>query len=153
MPCKSTETLPSAFISYQEARGRLRAKSQSRGFWLPKGKGKGSKGKNKSKGGGTFVKEKIHKTLGERIASSECRKCGQRGHWKWECPNKAKGEEAFIVAAGQREMEVTDHLPENTEAFDIASFYGQEFSDLLGNEVTIGSGSQDQREQYEYAFY
>ena len=37
--------LAPAFISYQEARGRLRAKSRSRGFWPPKGKGKGGKGK------------------------------------------------------------------------------------------------------------
>ena len=71
--------------SYTDARKRLLEKTRNRGFW-PTPKGKGS-----SKGKGKF---KSRKTLAQRIAESNCRKCGQRGHWKAECPmdsnNKAK---------------------------------------------------------------
>lgn len=63
--------------SYTEARKRLLEKSRNRGFWpTPKGKGM-SKGKGKSKS---------RKPLAQRIAESHCRKCGQKGHWKAECP-------------------------------------------------------------------
>ena len=63
--------------SYTDARKRLLEKTRNRGFW-PTPKGKGS-----SKGKGKF---KSRKTLAQRIAESNCRKCGQRGHWKAECP-------------------------------------------------------------------
>ena len=73
--------LATYFVSYQDARRRIMEKTRSRGFWPSKpfkggkkGRGKGIKGKTKS--------------LAQRIASSNCRLCGQPGHWKAECPNK-----------------------------------------------------------------
>ncbi len=67
--------------TYTEARRRLTERVKNRGFWpiSRKGKGKGFGGKSKGKGN--------RKPLAVRIAESHCRKCLQKGHWKWECPN------------------------------------------------------------------
>ena len=76
--------LASCYNAYLDARRRLSDRTKNRGFWngskgsnnYPKGKGKG---KGKSFG-------KYRKPLAQRIMESECRRCGQRGHWKAECP-------------------------------------------------------------------
>ena len=74
-----------AYLStYTEARRKLTEKVKNRGFW-PIRKGK-SKGKMMAKGKG------FRKPLAQRIAESNCRRCGQRGHWKWECPNQSSGQ-------------------------------------------------------------
>ena len=67
--------------TYTEARRRLTERVKNRGFWpvSKKGKGKGYGGKSKGKHN--------RKPLAVRIAESHCRKCLQKGHWKWECPN------------------------------------------------------------------
>ena len=90
--CQESQELAACFVSYQEARARLRDKAKSRGFWPlsgGKGKTKGKKGKmssgNSSKGyGGTLGLKR--RSLADRIANSTCRRCGQPGHWKRECP-------------------------------------------------------------------
>ena len=70
----------SCYVTYHEARKRLVDRNKNRGFWVPntnqfsKGKGKG-----KGKSGG-----KHRRPLAERILQSECRRCGQKGHWKAE---------------------------------------------------------------------
>ena len=74
---QGSEEMSAYMSSYVEARKRLLEKSKFRGFW-PVGKGKGF-GKGKGKG-------KNRKTLSQRIAESDCRRCLQRGHWKAECP-------------------------------------------------------------------
>ena len=84
--------LAMAFSAYHEARAKIRDRLRFRGFWPVKGKGgKGwsatstssatatSKGKGKSGG---------KRASAERIASSHGRLCGQRGHWKRECPKR-----------------------------------------------------------------
>ena len=82
--------LASCYATYLEARTRLKERARVRGFW-PMGssgsfKGKGKKGKNGAKG---FKS----RSLADRIAASACRKCGQFGHWKRECPlNQVKGD-------------------------------------------------------------
>ena len=79
----------SAFMStYLEARRRLTEKTRSRGFWPIRGKGSGKKGKSKP----GFQRHR--KPLAVRIAESDCRYCGQRGHWKAECPRRATGSNA-----------------------------------------------------------
>ena len=75
------QELASCYNAYAEARYRLSERFRSRGFWPIKGKNKGGK----SKGKGKFSKDR--KSLEQRILSSFCRKCGQKGHWKSECPN------------------------------------------------------------------
>ena len=62
--------------TYLEARRRLTEKTRSRGFWPVRGKGSGKKGKGKP----SFQRHR--KPLALRIAESDCRLCGQRGHWK-----------------------------------------------------------------------
>eukprot|EP00435_Cladocopium_sp_Y103_P040180 s2038_g10.t2 len=83
--CQDSPELSMAFSAYQEARAKLRDKARNRGFWplrpSSKGKGKGKKGK---------IFGKRRQSLAERIASSNCRHCGARGHWKDECPARNK---------------------------------------------------------------
>lgn len=73
--------LASCYNAYVEARHRLTERFKSRGFWPIKGKGKSGKGFGKGKKGSK-------KSLEQRILSSTCRLCGQRGHWKAECPQR-----------------------------------------------------------------
>ena len=98
LACQENSELASCFATYQEARQKLREKARFRGFWpLTGSKGKKGKGKGKfrstsswtptsSSGGSAFRK----KSLAERIANSTCRRCGQAGHWKRECPLAAR---------------------------------------------------------------
>ena len=71
-----------AMVTYMEARSKLLEKRKGRGFWPVKGKGGFKKGRGK---GGKSKKDRDQ--LLARISRSRCRKCGQVGHWKAECPN------------------------------------------------------------------
>ena len=84
---QETPELQEALVSYLEARSRLLAKRKARGFWPIQGS-KGSKGNKgfKGKGKGKSAKEQLL----QRIAKSHCRACGERGHWKAECPKFGK---------------------------------------------------------------
>ena len=73
-------TMAACLNTYLEARKRLAEKGRNRGFW-PVRSGKG-KGRGRSKG--AFGRPR--KSLQQRILESDCRRCGQRGHWKAECP-------------------------------------------------------------------
>ena len=102
--------LSMAFSAYQEARAKIRDKIRGRGFWpirsFPKGKGKTKTGKN-------FFKKR--QSLSERIASSNCRICGVRGHWKEECPQKDRqgGAEANMLTTVEEQLigEILEDLP------------------------------------------
>ncbi|CAE7909075.1 RE2, partial [Symbiodinium sp. KB8] len=97
---QDTPELQEALVSYIEARSRLLAKKKSRGFW-PIGAGKGStKGGRGFKGSGKG-KGKHREQLLARIARSTCRICGEKGHWKAECPRRkqnSSGEATTTVA-------------------------------------------------------
>ena len=117
--CQESPELSNVFSAYAEARSRLRDKIRARGFWPPrKGKGKGGVGKKGMFGkGGGFRKRQ---SLAERIAGSHCRLCGQKGHWKQECPQRESlgargaGAEANVVM-----LEQYLHVdPEPTEVYD-----------------------------------
>ena len=108
------------FNAYVAARNRLREKARNRGFWPPRAKGgKGGKGGGK-KGGRTSIR----RTLAERIASSHCRICGQKGHWRMECPQRASGSQqnmgtevsnfASPMDEGAAPMEVITEVPHHT---------------------------------------
>ena len=73
--------LQSALVSYVEARSKLVEKRRHRGFWPVKGQSKG-KGFGKKKGGPMSGKS----SLLSRIARTHCKLCGEKGHWKAECP-------------------------------------------------------------------
>ena len=116
MVCQESPELSMAFTAYQEARAKLRDKARIRGFWPlragSKGKGKGKKGKF----GG-----KSRQSLADRIASSNCRICGARGHWKQECPQRDRSSSSaadanvMVTDGNLFTAELVDMLPENTE--------------------------------------
>ncbi|CAE7320417.1 GIP [Symbiodinium sp. KB8] len=100
---QETPELQDALVSYLEARNRLLQKRKSRGFWPVGGTGKGSKGGRgfKGKGKGKPGRDQLL----ARIARSTCRACGEKGHWKAECPKygrpgsmSQKGEATTTVA-------------------------------------------------------
>eukprot|EP00435_Cladocopium_sp_Y103_P029744 s2451_g7.t1 len=119
--------LSSCFVSYQEARARVRERARSRGFWPVKGKssGKGAK-KGKSPNGwnqsNAFGRRR---SLADRIANSTCRICGLPGHWKRECPQRqeARKTEAINLTVETEENEenyfeeVVNELPADAEAW------------------------------------
>ena len=108
--CQDSPELSMAFSAYQEARAKIRDKVRGRGFWpirsFHKGKGKTKKGKN-------FFKKR--QSLSERIASSNCRICGVRGHWKEECPQKDRqgGAEANMLTTVEEQLigEILEDFP------------------------------------------
>ena len=109
--------LAHCFLSYQEARSRLRERARHRGFWPPranpKGKGYPSSGKKGSKGTASF---QPRRTLAERIANSTCRICGKAGHWKRECPQRPdRGERPTEMATMAEDFshENPSELPED----------------------------------------
>ena len=76
--------LHQALVNYQEARTKILERKRSRGFWPSTGKGK-------MKGAGKFQPRKGSGkgNLLQRVARTFCKACGEKGHWKAECPNKA----------------------------------------------------------------
>jgi len=90
--------------SYTDARRRLLEKTRNRGFWpTPKGKGF-------AKGKGKF---KPRKPLAQRIAESHCRKCGQKGHWKAECPIDSQQKSKPSHVANAMVSATTDFIDED----------------------------------------
>jgi hypothetical protein len=83
--CQESSELSLCFSAYADARARIRDKLRARGFWPAS---KGSKGRGRKGGGFKGGGKKKNQTLADRIASSACRICGVKGHWKWECPRK-----------------------------------------------------------------
>lgn len=81
---QETPELQEALVSYMEARNRLLAKRKARGFWPVSGGQKGGRSSKgfKGKGKGKSSRDQLL----QRIAKSNCRACGERGHWKAECP-------------------------------------------------------------------
>ena len=102
---QNNEELASFMNTYVEARKRLVEKSKNRGRWISPPKGRG-KGKSKQKGKG-------RRPLALRIAESSCRRCGQRGHWKAECPLRDKP--AGGQGSGSNQQVANTLLPENDQ--------------------------------------
>ena len=94
--------LHSALLSYQEARGRIVERKRNRGFWPLKG---GSSSSKSGKGYGPpgfkgFKKgqSKGKEELLSRIARTHCKRCGEIGHWKAECPLRSKESQANVAS-------------------------------------------------------
>ena len=138
--------LASCYHTYLEARTRLRERAKFRGFWgvTTQNKGKGKKSKGYGGKPGVFNKGK---SLAEKIATSSCRRCGQAGHWKRECPlaqGQGKGEPKGKSPSGEtitlaealvtypHDQDEGDHnvnemmmeLPENAENIGRANDHG-----------------------------
>lgn len=112
--CQENSDLSMCFNSYTEARAKIRDKLRHRGFWPPRA----SKGKMKGgqKGGRSetpFLRK--NQSFAERIASSSCRRCGQKGHWKQECPRRSQDKEnvhhTIEEMTAEPEEEILHELP------------------------------------------
>ena len=57
----------------------------------PRARGSSPKQLEKERAQPTGPTDQRSKTLQERIMSSTCRLCNQRGHWKAECPLRSQG--------------------------------------------------------------
>eukprot|EP00435_Cladocopium_sp_Y103_P017364 s1359_g4.t1 len=112
--CQENQDLAMCYTSYAEARTKIRERLRHRGFWPSgqKGRGKGGKKGHKGDWGKNSSKKQ---SLAERIASSHCRRCGARGHWKWECPAKDGNKEdvnvVFATDPTDLEPEILEALP------------------------------------------
>ena len=111
---QETPELHEALISYLDARSKLLAKRRARGFWPvgssasgAKGSGKGGRfsGKGKCKG------KQSREALLLKISRSTCRLCGQRGHWKAECPSRATASGTNNVAKNEATTTVASKGP------------------------------------------
>ena len=116
---QETPELQEALVSYMEARGRLLAKRKSRGFWPVSSQGKGTKGgRFKGKGGGKGKGSK--EQLLARIARSTCRACGEKGHWKAECPKFGRpGSMGGTRAEAPATVAQVDHADAHPEGDEI----------------------------------
>lgn len=117
---QDTPEMHEAFVTYQEARQRLLDQKRSRGFWPPRGGG-GKKGsfKGRGKGGGKGARRE---QLLARIAKSHCRHCGEKGHWRAECPSRNRDNPSQSAAATanvvqQEDEAILPSINENDEIF------------------------------------
>ena len=101
--------LHTALISYHEARARISERKRNRGFWPPgqKSSGKGYKSSFNGAGGRGFRKggSKGKDELLQRIARTHCKRCGELGHWKAECPNKPKDQVNIVTQEADEETD------------------------------------------------
>ena len=126
-------------------------------------KGKGKKSKGYGGKPGVFNKGK---SLAEKIATSSCRRCGQVGHWKRECPlaqGQGKGEPKGKSPSGEtitlaealvtypHDQDEGDHnvnemmmeLPENAENIGRANDHG-----LGKEEIYFGEHEESAMQQH-----
>ena len=132
--------------SYVEARRKLTEKAKFRGFWPVRSKGGGKKGKSKG------FNARGRKPLAVRIAESECRLCGQKGHWKAERPRKSQNATTGSSLGSRTQptnmmISATDADDDEADVFLVESLV-HDASDVLQSvqdpsHVTIQSHSHD----------
>eukprot|EP00435_Cladocopium_sp_Y103_P035554 s274_g9.t1 len=116
--------LAACYNTYVDARKRLQDRNKNRGFW---GNAKGyQKGKNKMKSKPGF---RPRKPLAQRILESECRRCGQKGHWKAECPLNRTQTSAAPSSSGPKDSAfagATMTMLDDVDADDMILISGHE---------------------------
>lgn len=140
------------YSSYQDARKRLNEKVRFRGFWKVKSSEKGkSKGYKGSKGRGK-------QSLANRIASSYCRICQKKGHWKNECPqlrdrNSQTNSSSSASAAPTSFVEVSEPaltVIRDDELSDI--MVAEDFSGLSSiTEILVAQDSQNDKSKHSWS--
>ena len=98
--------LHSALLSYQEARGRITDRKRNRGFWPVRSPSGGKSGKGLNAAGSKGFRKGQSKGKDEllaRIARTHCKRCGELGHWKAECPLKSQAKESQANVASAQE--------------------------------------------------
>ena len=99
--------LQEALVTYQEARAKINDRKRSRGFWPNKGKGK-SFFRGGRKGGTKSGKEELL----AKISRTHCKVCGERGHWKAECPKREGAREQANVVQSEMDFDEPLDLPQ-----------------------------------------
>ena len=131
---QSDQELGALFSTYQDARKRLSEKVRFRGFWSVKKGDRFSKGKGKSKG------KMNRQSLASRIASSVCRLCNKKGHWKNECPlrNQMSGSSSTSTNAAPttfvsavETIEIPHAEDQRKEVVDGLVFFGESRSNPI----------------------
>ena len=102
-----------ALTAYQQARHKLAEKFRNRGFFPSRpfgggGKGKGFGQKFGGKGKSSFYPQQSKRSLQDRILNSSCRICGQKGHWKAECPMKSNAQSTTSSSAAPTTTLITE---------------------------------------------
>ena len=79
--------------------------------------GKGKGGKSKDGKGYNSVQQRYQWGAGGWGDADACRICGQRGHWKWECPQAAsKGKGAWKGTAGKGKVQQVEQVPSSSSS-------------------------------------
>ena len=100
--------LHTAMTSYVEARSKLVEKRKHRGFWPIRG----NQQKGKSFGKGYRKGQSGKSNLLHRISRSNCRLCGEKGHWKAECPQaQSMAKESANVAQQLNSFNTLEEIP------------------------------------------
>eukprot|EP00439_Symbiodinium_sp_Y106_P077691 s2610_g16.t1 len=99
--------------------------------------GKGKGGKSKDGKGYNSVQQRYQWGAGGWGDADACRICGQRGHWKWECPQAAsKGKGAWKGTAGKGKVQQVEQVPSSS-----ASAAPSSASTVLPGSVSTYRGS------------
>ena len=158
--CQESAELAPCFASYQEARQKLRDKAKSRGFWplgAGKGRNKGKKGKFGNQLKGTMGNNQSaafrRRSLADRIANSTCRRCGQPGHWKRECPMTAASTSGSNLGAMSKKSYETesftgvlheeDEGESQSRGFDVVDVLPHEAVVYEEDRVSLGTGGSE----------
>jgi hypothetical protein len=161
--CQENQDLATCYSAYAEARAKIRDRLRHQGFWQstgPKGHGKGGRKGGRYDGGKGFRRKD---SLAERIAASNCRRCGQRGHWKWEGPakdasgNKEEVNVAEDVMFSSNEMEIVDTLPDGVQGSEtiadlFLNMHSQDRESITCSPLGIVFNSEVNKEFIESAF-
>ena len=102
---QSDSEMAACYNAYVEARKRLADRFRSRGFWPLSQKGRGKGGKGRGKGKGFYGQQR--RNLQRRILNSSCRLCGQRGHWKAECPQRNAGSSKSFATSSAESVPIS----------------------------------------------
>ena len=115
-----------AFVSFQEARQKLLDKKRNRGFGPSRGGKKGFQGRGKR------GKGQRREQLLAGIARSNCRLCGENGHWRAECPQRVKESSTSSAAAAHvAHSEAIDSQPLELQ---VPCEHDLRFAEEMGNE-------------------
>ena len=120
--CQENQDLATCYSAYAEARAKIRDRLRTSRLlavdWAERSWKREAEKEVVIMGGKGFRRKD---SLAERIAASNCRRCGQRGHWKWEGPakdasgNKEEVNVAEDVMFSSNDMEIVDTLPDGVQ--------------------------------------
>ena len=141
--------LQQALISYQEARSKLTEKRKFRGFWPSKGKSKSA-----GKGSASGYRKGSSKGFGKadllaKIARTNCKICGEKGHWKAECPRNNGAKDSVNLASHMPSFVVASPIIENNTDHVIVENLPEDFEEEFEKcETQVGSFVQPKSKDF-----